>query len=208
VYLSQGTNRPPGSRDPNEQPSTGRRIYDWVVRNLNIRTRPKRTACWTVTREAEADFRQGKVAAYKVESTWNAIVDALGYADRASTGLTFQDAADIHIQRFVPLCIELEAGRHTEHPDEGLGLQIRTDAYREFTRRVRSGEVQVIPWPPVAGPVQPGEGRQSPPGRAPGRDREPSGDRSSSAAGLPLGTMFALGVGAYALARSGRRRRS
>jgi len=120
----------------------------------NINKKPKRTACWTVEDSAVPAFRAYQVAQYKVNETGRAIRDGLGittaqlHNDSSIGGspdglFTVAQIADFHLEGFVPICLEMEAGRHTLDPDSGEGLALRNAAYAEFERLVREGHIEL-----------------------------------------------------------------
>ena len=132
-------------------------------------TQRRRTGCWTVKDEAVQDFRAGKVAQYKVWETGKAIGRAWG-VDYAAVErrLTFAGVADSHLYQFVPLCLEIEQGRHTDDPNGQVAQTLRRVAYEAFEAGIRSGIIV--------------------PGQAPAHDRR-GGDIAPGARG-PGGRSF------------------
>lgn len=136
-----GGGAPPDNRPFCERHRTVCSVWDKLKLGA---PRAKRTACYTVEGKDHACFRTGTCAPWKVNATKTAIAKGLGVADSfEAIGFTFSEVADIHLENFVPLCLELEAGRHTEHPDTGPGLAIRLAAYEEFAGRIRQGRIPI-----------------------------------------------------------------
>jgi hypothetical protein len=108
-----------------------------------------RTACKTVSPGDAARFRAGQVAQYLVGERVADVQAALGFpvdghmtSLASQTGLTYEDIAELHLSAFVPTCLNIEAGRHTCHPEEAPGRLFYEAARLTMQDAIRGGHVK------------------------------------------------------------------
>lgn len=145
--------------------------YDLDLENLKCKAagRRKRSACRTVSVNDRAAFRAGKIAQWIVDERAADFGAAWGLSDKSVrnisdvSGLTYEDLAEVHVVNFVPTCLEIEAGRHTCHPEKDAGLAIYTAARASFSDQIRRGKIRTPKTPrgPTGG-YDPGTGDGAP----------------------------------------------
>lgn len=109
-----------------------------------------RTACKTVSEGDKNDFLSGKIARYLVseraadfQTAWG--LPVTGDIDTVTqfSGLSYADLAQAHMQAFVPICLSLESGKHTCHPENPPGRDFYDGARAQFVDQLRKGD---LPW--------------------------------------------------------------
>jgi hypothetical protein len=126
-----------------------------------------RTACKTISPADADDFRAGKTVQYllgeraaDLQTAWGTPVDGSIESVHQQSGLTREDLAELHMSAMVPICLNVEAGRHTCHPEEKPGREFYEVSRLFLIDHIRAGRIRWrgLPRGGGAGDVLPGGG--------------------------------------------------
>lgn len=171
-------------------------LKDWERIKCRLGGRRLRTACKTVSPQDVAPFRSGALVPYLAwliaddfKAAWD-LPPATSLAELESKyGITYTDLADVHLTAFVPTCLNLEAGRHTCHPEEEPGVLFNWSAHHALRDQIRSGKFK---W---RGPARGGDGGETvPPGPGGGIEPKPGQKPPEGGSGAALGLLALVGV--------------
>lgn len=122
---------------------------DWEKIACRLGGRRRRTACHTVSDGDRADFIAYKVAGHLHEERAKDFFEAWGWTGADATfegletvGITKADLAVVHLDSLVPKCLDLEAGRHTCHPNESPGKLFYDAAREQLQDDIRNGRLR------------------------------------------------------------------
>jgi hypothetical protein len=191
--------RPPAGGEVNLPPIK----WDGNVERLKCRAggRRMRTACKTIAPSDRTAFLNGQVARYLVserasdmQRAWGLPVTGDIDAVAQYAGLSYADIAEAHADAFVPICLAIEGGRHTCHPESSPGRQFYDQARATFEQQVRNGRIRFRHTPR-------GGGAGADPGTDPTGHLPFPGGPQSPAGGGNLGLLAIVALGAFLIVK-------